>query len=694
MFKFELSSRLQNFTVFDNFSLDDQFDILQSILTQTYDKCCPIRSKTVSTKRFKLPWITENLIRCIENKHRLYRDLRRNAVSREEYKNYCYYLKKTIHDAKRLYYERRFSSCSNDSKQTWVQINKVLKPNKPKEKIKLQCDGIACNDSNDVANYFSTYFSTIPQNLSDSIPIVHDSPFQNLVRSENSFVHFPITDDDVIRTMSKMKSKKCAIDEVPSYLIKKCAYILAPVLSYLFNLSMTIGEFPKSFKVGKITPIHKSGSKKDVKNYRPISSLPFFSKVFERIIHDRLFKFLQKFNLIFAHQYGFIKKRSTIDAILNFCDHCYSSFESKNYLMSVFLDLSKAFDTIDHDILCKKLEYYGLRGIINDWFRSYLSTRSQFVRIDGSQSNPTPVSYGVPQGSILGPLLFLLYINDMHRVTNLNCIHFADDSTFFAKGDCLNQLTSNANSELKKVYTWLCANRLCLNISKSSYTIFTNKTIETLPNLSINETCISFSTETKFLGITIDNKLSFSNHVSNLCSKISRIVGLLNKLKYYLPPKIIKQLYFSLVYPHILYGIEVWGKSSKTQLGRLMRIMDKCFKIINHLNSCTTDRSLLKLDQLYNYACLVRAYKYIVCGSSDHFSDRFANLTLSHPFRTRSKVNMNLRTPRVVTSKFYKSFVYNVIALWNDIPLSFKADTTLNKFKRYLREKHLQTENL
>ena len=200
--------------------------------------------------------------------------------------------------------------------------------------------------------------------------------------------------------MSKMKSKKCAIDEVPSYLIKKCAYILAPVLSYLFNLSMTIGEFPKSFKVGKITPIHKSGSKKDVKNYRPISSLPFFSKVFERIIHDRFFKFLQKFNLIFAHQYGFIKKRSTIDAILNFCDHCYSSFESKNYLMSVFLDLSKAFDTIDHDILCKKLEYYGLRGIINDWFRSYLSTRSQFVRIDGSQSNPTPVSYGVPQGSI------------------------------------------------------------------------------------------------------------------------------------------------------------------------------------------------------------------------------------------------------------------------------------------------------
>ena len=132
---------------------------------------------------------------------------------------------------------------------------------------------------------------------------------------------------------------------------------------------------------------------------------------------------------------------------------------------------------------------------------------------------------------------------------------------------------------------------------------------------------------------------------------------MLNKLKYYLPPTIIKQLYFSLVYPHILYGIEVWGKSSKTQLGRLMRIMDKCFKIINHLNSCTTDRSLLKLDQLYNYACLVRAYKYIVCGSSDHFSDRFANLTLSHPFRTRSKLNMNLRTPRVVTSKFYKSFV-------------------------------------
>ena len=151
-------------------------------------------------------------------------------------------------------------------------------------------------------------------------------------------------------------------------------------------------------------------------------------------------------------------------------------------------------------------------------------------------------------------------------------------------------------------------------------TAVTNKTIEILLNLCINETCLSFSNETEFLGITIDNKLSFSNHVSNLCSKISRTVCLLSKLIYYLPPPIIKQLYFSLVYTHVLYGIEVWGKSSKTQLGRLMRIMDKCFKIVSHIHSCTADRSLLKLDQFYYYACLVRAYKYIVCGSCYHLA--------------------------------------------------------------------------
>ena len=173
----------------------------------------------------------------------------------------------------------------------------------------------------------------------------------------------------------------------------------------------------------------------------------------------------------------------------------------------------------------------------------------------------------------------------MHRVTNLNCIHFADTSTVFAKADCLNQLTSNVISELKKVYTWLCAGRLCLRVSNSIYTVFTDKTIENLLNISKNETCLSLSIETKFLWNSVDNKLSFSNHVSNLCSNISRTVALLNNLKYYLPPQVIKQLYFPLVYPHILYGIEMWGKSSKTQLDWLMRIMDKFFKIINHLNS-------------------------------------------------------------------------------------------------------------
>ena len=255
----------------------------------------------------------------------------------------------------------------------------------------------------------------------------------------------PTDENEVLKTCLGIKSKSSTgHDEISNKLLKNIILNIAKPLSHIFNQSLYLGLFPDSFKIAKVIPVFKTGDKKDTNNYRPISLLPAFSKILEKIVYKRVMGFILKHNLIYPEQYGFLHGRSTEHAILDIVHRIVASIERKQITIGVFLDLSKAFDTLSHKILLNKLEYYGLRGVCKSWFESYLSDRFQYVYTNNTTSTQQPISHGVPQGSVLGPLLFLQYVNDMPYISSiLKFLLFADDTTGLHSASSLYELFSD-----------------------------------------------------------------------------------------------------------------------------------------------------------------------------------------------------------------------------------------------------------
>ena len=377
----------------------------------------------------------------------------------------------------------------------------------------------------------------------------------------------PTTPGECANIISGLKKSSQGLGNMPVKLWIEAKNILSGPLSSIINECFSAGYFPKLLKLATITPIFKSGNELFHTDYRPISILPLLSKIYERAMCNRLIKFIHQHSILVPHQYGFRSGRSTIDAVFKLVEYIYSALEEKNSAITVSIDLRKAFDTLNHEILLSKLNHYGIRGIPNQLLRSYLSDRMQRVKIGDVYSTWKEVNIGVPQGGIISPLLFLLYINDLSNVSHeLNCILFADDTTIYQADSKLDQLCTNISNNLCKISEWCEINRLSFNLSKTFAMIFNNYRYTPESKINLNNSEIAFESEGRFLGIYIDSKLNFSNHLQNTCLKVSKTVGIFHKLKFFIPSDVLKILYYSLVYPHFTYGVALWGDTYKVHL--------------------------------------------------------------------------------------------------------------------------------
>ena len=505
----------------------------------------------------------------------------------------------------------------------------------------------------------------------------------------SSIVLYPTTSNEIFDIICSLNCKRSSgYDEIPLDIVHLTAPQIAFPLSLIINCSISSGIFPNSLKIAKICPIFKNGDNRSLSNYRPISVLPSFSKIFEKAIYNRLLHFLNSNNSITNCQYGFRRNQSTYMALLNMHDKITEAMDKNEYVLGVYFDLAKAFDSLNHDILCNKLSYYGIRGKPLDLFIDYLSNRKQFVQMNDTRSLLQPISCGVPQGSILGPLLFIIYINDIVNCSSkLFPILFADDTNVFLSNSNQETLYNEMNCELQKLADWFCVNKLSVNAVKTNFMFFGRKKDNCTIPIILNGTPLDRVQTTKFLGVIIDDKFCWKDHINHICNKIAKNIGVMHRLKNILPSKVQLTLYYSLIYSYLTYCNIVWGNASNVYIDRLFILQKRALRIIcnaeyrAHTRSLFGNLELLNMYDIHKLQVVTFLYKFLhnkLPASCMSLCTLYDMSTKSYP--TRSRATFTIPSCRTITRE--KCMRISGAKFWNSLPLIITESLSIVSVKR------------
>ena len=685
-------------------SLDHLYDVLGPIL----DKEAPEKLVRVSTSQvISLAWMTPGLLRSSKRQLLLYKKslTSRNNVDVLKYKNYRNILTKLKRACKMSYYVQKCNEFRNDSKKLWGMINNIVgKANDKKGVIeKLSVNNIETSNAEIIVNHFGQHFASVGKRFASEITTSKNSTkyyLSKISRNTKSMFLTPVTQTELELIIDKLPNKiSSGWDDLSNKIIKKLKGSLLYPLAIIVNRSLTEGVFPDNMKIANVTPLFKNGKKIFCTNYRPISLLPVLSKILEKVMYSRTYRFLQSTDQLYNSQYGFRQRHSCENAIQELLSNVLKGHENKKFTAAIYLDLSKAFDTLRHDILLKKLEIYGIRGIALDWFKHYLKNRVLRVKCTAGDppvlvtSKSYSVDYGVPQGSCLGPLLFLIYCNDLPlNLDFCKSILFADDTTLYKSHENLVYLKWCLQEELNNIMDWFKANKLTLNLNKSTCMLFGDKKVESF-SIEVDDVKLTTVSSTKFLGVWIDNKLSWNFHVKKLLLKIKRNVHLLRTGKRMLNVHAKKLVYFAHIQSHLTYCLTVWGNMVCTsQLKKLEGVQEKCADLIRK-GSKPADHGILTVRQLIELENCKFGYKLIngdlptaivKCTLTD---TKGGSLLKTHQYNTRTKNIPNV--PNVSNSKYLKSVLCMGPKAYSTLEHVIKNCKSIGSFVKRVKSKLL-----
>ena len=707
-------------TVLDDENPQTSFSTFLSLFLEIYNNYFPLTKKRLNRNIHRVEkWFTSGLLvsRRTKNllcKHHLYNP---SKECKDAYVAYRNLYSKIVKLSKKLYFESELLKNQNNLKATWDILRQATRreSNCKSPISSIFVNGMKLTDEKDIANGFNNFFTSIAESISDDIhPTVRPPEFvpQNNTPIFNC-ANVPITEVEISNVVNDLKGKKSEdMNGISTFFLKNILSKILVPLSHVFNLSIVKGQVPSQLKVAKIIPIFKSGDPLSLDNYRPISLLSAFSKILEKIICNRLVVFLESNNLINKNQFGFRKKHSTVHPIIHLLNKVTEASNNKKVSLAIFCDLRKAFDTVDKEILLKKLQKCGIRNLELSWFRSYLDDRKQFVKVGDAESCILNITKGVPQGSVLGPILFLLYINDLPECSLLTTLLFADDTTLFASADSLEELMLFANTEFRKVVTFFRAHKMALHPSKTKFVLFNcneregvklfidnNNDYENDPNLKTEIEQIDTSSKIpaiKFLGVYIDPNLTFQYHIKQISNKVARSLYAIRSAKNFLSQNALKSLYYALIHSHLIYGIQIWGGAANKYVNEIVLLQKKAIRIIcntkynSHTEPLFKNQKILPFHNLFSFFKLLFMYDYV----NHALPISFNNVWPTNEERRRNNAEVvNLRNNAQLHIPFVR------LASFSNFPLSefprhwcefaseeIKTAASRSMFKKLLKE--------
>ena len=652
-------------------------------LNTIFQNSYPIRSKYVTNKYFKNPWHTKE-VEKLTNHRKLYHNLlSEGLVSHADYAIYRNKVTSLLRKCKQTYYNRIFSRNMGNVKACWKLINKICKDSQNKSIKKINFNGTTYNNPSDIAESFNKYFTKIAEDLASNLPNSADSPYSTVTpNTHEPLILDPVSPEECSSIINSLKDTKQDINHIPVKIFKEYHRHFLHIVCDIINKCFEFGVFPDCLKHAAVTPIFKKGDSNDICNYRPIAILPFFSKIIERCISSRITNYATTCNLFSPNQFGFTKGKSTQDAIILITERIYDCFNKRDgtFCINAFVDFKKCFDTLNHIILCNKMKLYGIIGTPIDLILDYLTRRTQSVRINNVTSSPRPITIGVPQGSILGPLLFIFFINDLPNISdNFVPVLFADDLT--VSFNCTNIAESNVvcNNELEKLYRWATANKLSINFGKNK----TYYIVHTYRNLNYDDLTLQMSDnilenldEGLFLGVVIDKKLTYRSHIEYISLKISKSIGVLYKLsRFKVSKSVLKQVYYSLIHSYLNYNICCYSGTYNIHINRLLLLQKRAIRIISntsfldHTDPLFYSNGILKVHDMYKLN--VGLFMF------DRWHTGVYNRT--HSYDTRSRNDLLPSQARLTITQNSLSVIGPNI--WNSIPQSIQNSMSRNSFK-------------
>ena len=686
----------RNYLINHNWSTILNLNLAEGI----YDKFCftlwtffnlsyPLVTRTKPKRDYDKPYINAELKTLIKEKHKIQRKFYKFPITYgAQYRSMKNRVAKLTSRARKEYYKNKIDESCGNPKSYWTTINNICGRDTSKfcENIKTM-DGELIS-RNELPTELNKYFVNIPTELARHFNNSHGFREYLQENFESNFELNPITIHELAKIIVDVRNTSPGFDELPVNIFKDNFDILGPIILHLCNTSILSGVFPTGMKIARVIPVPKSANR-CINNFRPISLLPTLSKILEKIVSYQLNSYLIENNIITTSQFGFRPNLSTENAAHDLVNFIYQSFDEGKFCIGMFLDLSKAFDTLNTDILLYKLNYYGIRGRSHEWFRSYLSNRRQFTSIDNYSSDCTNILRGVPQGSTLGPILFTIYINDIIWSSPLfKYVLYADDTSLLYSHEDIRELIELFNYDISRISRWFKLNHLTLNLGKCSYMVFhrdRRKVPENLSPIMLGGVTVGRVKECRFLGVILDESLKFSAHIVHTCKKVSKFLPILYNVRKLIESPHLLRIYNGLVHPHFLYCLSIWGGCSAIHLKPLIVLHKKilrCIAGIGRLESVQPvypTLRILPLHKMYEHVTCVFVYKSIA-QRNGLFSERINNF---YVFRN-SELQL-LDIPRAVSTHSKQCILYSGAKLYNLIPVHIRLSSPFNSFKLQLK---------